>query len=270
MQVYRNMNIGTAKPPSFLLDSLPHHLVDCISPDQQFCAGDFVRESDRLCTEISARGRLPVILGGTAFYIKNFVYGLPDTPQSDPGIRESLLKRLDIEGLDPLREELSGVDSLSASRIHPHDAYRIVRSLEIFYASGHPQSSFEAGATLREGYSFVCIALDRPRAEVYERIEKRVDEMFDAGLVDEFNGLLEAGYGPDDPGMQAIGYREFFLTDPPASDIPLIRDAIVRNSKKYAKRQETFIRSMKGIHHVHAEDFSGVAALIKTALDGLL
>ena len=256
MQVYRGMDIGTAKPDATFLQSLPHHLLDICDPREQFCAGDFVRLADIACADIHARKKIPVILGGTAFYIKNFLYGLPETPQSDPEIRRHFLERMQNEGASKLLGELALVDPESARRIHIHDEYRIVRALEVFYASGRPLSSFVLPEHYRSGYRFLVLALERPRDELYARIDRRVDEMFASGLEAEFRALVEAGYTKDDPGMQAIGYREFFMTDPPGSDTSLISAQIKLDSRKYAKRQETFIRSIPSVIHLHADDYS--------------
>ncbi len=272
MQVYRGMDIGTAKPDKSFLRYLPHHLLDLCDPREQFCAGDFVRLADASCAEIHARGKLPVILGGTAFYIRNFLYGLPETPESDPDLRDALKVRMEREGSAVLHAELAAVDPESAVRIHPNDEYRIIRALEVFAASGRPRSSCPVPAITRAGYRFLVISLDRNREELYARIDARVDAMFASGLAAEFAGLVAAGFAATDPGMQAIGYREFFLTDPPGSDIPLIRDAVCRDSRKYAKRQETFIRAMDNVLHLAADDFYGVyralSAFYGLPLDG--
>jgi tRNA dimethylallyltransferase len=264
MQVYRGMDIGTAKPDRDFLDKLPHHLIDLRDPREQFSAGDFVRLGDLACSDIHARGKLPVILGGTAFYIRNFLYGLPVTPESDPETRQALIARMKAEGASVLMAELSSVDPESAARINIHDEYRIIRALEVFAASGRPLSSFALPESYRSGYRFLVVALERPREELNERIAARVDEMFDSGLETEVRRLIDAGYVASDPGMQAIGYREFFPFA--ASGPDAIRAAIKNDSRKYAKRQETFIRPMPGVLHLAADDFSAFAR----ALDGFL
>ncbi|HNY22059.1 MAG TPA: tRNA (adenosine(37)-N6)-dimethylallyltransferase MiaA [Treponemataceae bacterium] len=262
MQVYRGMDIGTAKPDSSFLSALPHHLIDIRDPNEQFCAGDFVRLADIAVREIAGRGNLPVILGGTAFYVKNFLFGLPETPESDPVVRAEILSRMKVEGAARLMAELALVDPESAARIHPNDEYRIARALEVFAASGRPLSSYALKEIPRAGFSPLVVALDRPRDELNRRIDQRVLEMFDSGLEAEFRRLLAAGYRKDDPGMQAIGYREFFTTDPPGSNIPETIALIQSNSRKYAKRQETFIRSIPGVRRVGAEDYAAFSALL--------
>lgn len=258
MQVYRGMDIGTAKPSRSLLERLPHHLIDIRDPREQFSAGDFVRLADELCRSISGRGRLPVILGGTGFYIRNFLCGLPSTPESDPILRKNLQDRAEIEGTAAMHRELSAVDPESAAKIHPNDEYRILRALEVFLQSGKPRSAHDLSSRLRPGYRFKVIFLDRPRAQLYDRINLRVAEMFEQGLPEEFARLLEAGHDKAEPGMQAIGYREFFLTDPPGADPSRIREEIARNSRKYAKRQEVFMSSIPGVERWNPEDLPSI------------
>jgi tRNA dimethylallyltransferase len=253
MQVYRGMDIGTAKPDASLLESLPHHVIDIRDPDEQFCAGDFVRLADEACREIAARGKLPVVLGGTGFYVKNFLFGLPETPESDPALRAELLERMRVEGPRRLMEELRSCDPESAARIHPNDEYRIARALEVYRASSRPLSSFALSSSFRGGFRFLALAIERDREELNGRINARVDAMFDSGLEGEFESLVKAGYGPSDPGMQAIGYREFFG----APDAIAAREAIKNDSRKYAKRQETFIRPIPGILRLSADDIAG-------------
>ncbi len=270
MQVYRGMDIGTAKPGLSFLQKLPHHLIDICDPEEQFCAGDFVRLADCACEDIYRRGKLPVILGGTAFYIRNFLYGLPVTPESDPVLRLSLRSRMRAEGASVLYKELRDVDPVSAARIHCNDEYRIIRALEVSRASGRPLSSYELPSILRRGYRFLVISLDRSREELYARIDSRVREMFDSGLETEVATLRAAGCGPELPGMQAIGYREFFTPD--LGDNPVepmtapMRERMIgriqHDSRKYAKRQETFIRSLDRVFHVGADDFLSISEAV--------
>ena len=260
-QVYKGMDIGTAKPPASLLKALPHHLINIRKPNEPFCAGDFVREADRCCAEIHTRGHLPIVSGGTGFYIKNFVYGLPKTPQSSPKTREALKKRMEAEGLSSLYAELAQVDPARAAAVSPNDAYRILRALEVYADSGLPQTSFLVPQEKRRGYRFLILSLDRPRDELYKRIDERCRQMLAAGLEKEAASLVQAGFSPQDPGMRAIGYREFFsfpgclkkLKDGDAlakEEADTIMQKIAKNSRLYAKRQETFIKPMEDVIHV--------------------
>ncbi len=270
MQVYRGMDIGTAKPDQQLLESLPHHLIDICNPSEQFSAADFVRLADAAALDIHQRGKLPVIMGGTAFYIKNFMFGLPETPVSDAAVRDLLQVRLRSEGAAVLHQELSVVDPVSAARIHIHDGYRITRALEVYACAGRPLSSFALCGQLRDQYRFLVIGLERPREELNRRITLRVDQMFDSGLEKEARALIEAGFGPEAPGMQAIGYREFF----DASCDGNRREMIDRHTRLYAKRQLTFFRSLPGVQWFGAQEIERISETVgrfygSSVLDGL-
>lgn len=267
MQVYRGLDIGTAKPDPEFLSHLPHHLIDIRDPNEQFGVGDFVRLADLACADIWARGKFPVVLGGTAFYLRNFIYGLPVTPEANPDVRRHLLDRLASEGAGVLMAELAAVDPESARRIHIHDEYRIVRALEVYIASGRPLSSFRVSESSRPGYRFLVIALERDRQDLRARIDRRVVEMFDEGLPGEFERLIAKGYTSNDPGMQAIGYREFFSAGTPVEDLAAVRALIQNDSRKYAKRQETFIHALPCVQYFGAEDFTGIATVMSSFME---
>lgn len=241
MAVYKYMNIGTAKPDKTVLSQIPHHLIDFLEPNCQFSVNEFVRRSDLLCTEIYSHGKIPAIVGGTGFYIRNFLLGLPKTPESNAEIRTQLKNELEKSGIDFMYEKLKLVDNESAQKINKNDAYRILRALEVFYLTGKPRSSFSLSEKLRENYDFFTVILERDRSDLYERIDMRIEQMFSQGLEQEVQSLIEKGFTKDDAGMKAIGYREFFEGfDSPAE----IKEKIKHDSHKYAKKQYVF---MKGI-----------------------
>jgi tRNA dimethylallyltransferase len=263
MQVYRGMDIGTAKPTAGERARLPHHLLDIRSPNEQFNAGDFVRLADEACEDISGRGKLPVITGGTGFYLKNFIQGLPQAPPSDSRIRDDLRRELRERGAASLLEELALDDPVSAARIHVNDEYRLLRALEVLRLSGRPLSSFNAkGAEGRPFYRFLIIGLARPREELYRRINLRCAAMFRQGLADEVLGLFNEGYSPKDPGLRAIGYREFFIEDQDekeknyrlSRDLDGVQALISQNSRRYAKRQMTFFSGIPEVKWIEAGD----------------
>jgi tRNA dimethylallyltransferase len=262
MQVYRGMDIGTAKPSAEEKARLPHHLIDIRNPDEQFNAGDFVRLAGEAILEIARRGAFPIVCGGTGFYLKNLIMGLPEAPPSDEGIRATLKGELHEKGAAALMEELARFDPASAAKIHLNDEYRLLRALEVLRLSGRPLSSFGlSGAADKENFRsrcrFLVIGLSRPREELYRRINARCAAMFARGLPDEVRKLHEAGYTPRDPGLRAIGYREFFVEDE-TSDVPSCEkgayrlsqdlagvEALVKqNCRRYAKRQVTFFASI--------------------------
>ena len=163
--VYKGMDIGTAKPDEALQKEIPHHLINLLTPDKQYNVSDFVNAADIACEEINSRGHLPVVCGGTGFYIRNFLYGLAPTPVSDEKLRNELKDRISREGNQKLYNELKKIDPQSAAKIHPNDAYRICRALEVYYLCGKPRSSFKAEGhgQLRNKFDFKFIVLEPPR-----------------------------------------------------------------------------------------------------------
>ena len=255
MQVYRGMDIGTAKPSAEERRRLPHHMIDIREPSQQFNAGDFVRLADKACLQIASRGKLPVVSGGTGFYLKNFILGLTEAPPSDKKIREQLKQERREKGVVSLMEELASCDPVSAKRIHINDEYRILRALEIYRSCGRPLSSFEVSTgEKRCNFKFITIGLSRPREELYSRINLRCADMFRQGLPEEVRSLYEAGYTPNDPGLHAIGYREFFVKDIEepdkwrfSQDTSGVQALVAQNSRRYAKRQITFLAGIPDV-----------------------
>ncbi len=268
MQAYTGMDIGTAKPSERMLARLPHHLVSFLPPSVQYNAGDFVKRAEKLVDDISCRGRLPIVCGGTAFYIRCFLFGLPESPEGG-GEARSRLRGLEREkGSRALREELSRRDPEAAVRIAPNDRYRTERALEILESSGKSVFSYQWPRTLRRDYRFTNLGLRRPREELYKRIDARVDAMFSAGLAAEVRGLMEDGCLADDPGMKAIGYREFFEMRRGCLTFADVKELIKRDSRRYAKRQTTFFRTIPGVQWIDAADLEGIRALIGAFIQG--
>jgi tRNA dimethylallyltransferase len=294
MQVYRGMDIGTAKPSPEERRRIPYHLIDIRSPGEQFNAGDFVRLADECCGLINGRGALPVVSGGTGFYLKNFILGLGGAPPSDREIRSALREELRLQGAAVLMKELSQVDPASAARIHLNDEYRLLRALEVFRLSGRPLSSYAAfgssGSVEGPGrggrYRFLTAGLRRGREELYRRINERCAWMFRSGLPGEVKALVEQGYGPQDPGLRAIGYREFFIPssggegeDTPqgfrlAADLTAVEALAAQNSRRYAKRQITYFASIPAVQWIDLEGAGGdpaelLSAMVRDFLTGL-
>jgi len=251
MQAYRGMDIGTAKPSNDLLHRLPHHLIDIKDPDEQYTAGEFVARADALCATLSAKGILPIISGGTGFYLMNYVCGLPASPPSSPAIRAQVAQDLQRRGAAALRTELASADPAAAARIHEHDLYRLTRAIEILRASGEAPSRFMPSKTIRPGRRFLIVGITRPREVLRARIHARVEAMMRAGLAAEVEGLVSRGFGPGDPGMHAIGYREFFELAGRPPDA--IAQAIELHTSQYAKRQMTFFRALPGLRWIEPE-----------------
>ncbi|MBN2874510.1 MAG: tRNA (adenosine(37)-N6)-dimethylallyltransferase MiaA [Spirochaetales bacterium] len=257
-QVYKGLDIGTAKPGAAERARIPHRLIDIAYPDESFSVGRFVELADKACADALAAGALPILSGGTAYYIRAFLYGPPPAPPADPVVRAMLRAELATRGADALRRELAEVDPASAARISPADLYRTTRALEVYRCSGKPLSSFAPPTLPRARWNTLTLGLDRPRAELYARVEARVDAMMAAGLEAEVAALRAAGYGPESPGMKAIGYAEFCN----GGELTTIVDAIKLHTRRYAKRQLTFMRSLPGVRWFNADDYVGVVDTI--------
>jgi tRNA dimethylallyltransferase len=267
MQVYRYLDIGTAKPAAALRRAIPHHLIDIVDPDVQFDAGQFVRRAERAIEDIRARGGLPLLCGGTAYYLRSFICGLAQAPASDPWIRRQLKEELARRGLEALLAELGRVDPVTRAAVAEADAYRVLRALEVFRATGRPLSSFANPDRPRPDFTFLTLGLARERPELYRRIDARVEGMFTAGLIREVAELLARGYGPKDPGLRGIGYREFFLMQRGCWTLSGLREAIQRDSRRFAKRQITFFKSLPGVEWLPAGEPERIARRIAGFLD---
>ena len=268
VQVYRGLDIGSAKADNTITERIPHHLIDILDPWESYNVADFIRLADQACADIWSRGKLPVISGGTAFYFKHFMYGLSDAPQSDPETRAAVQLFIKDQGLKKAHDYLKIVDPVSAERINENDSYRISRAIEVYRTSGKPLSSFALPAKPRNDMQILSIGLMRDKEELKSRIRERVDIMFGQGLVDEMRKLLGMGAVPSWQSMQGIGYSEFMdvLFDPvygdqlktidelTSDDMASIKEKIVSDSVHYAKRQMTFFRSFADVKWIDAED----------------
>ena len=252
MQIYRGMDIGTAKPTPEERRRVPHHMIDILDPDEPYSAADYGDEAARVATEILSRGKLPVFCGGTGLYLTAALTGRHgDAPPSDPALRAELSERGKTEeGRAKLYEELAALDPISAAATHKNNLRRVVRALEIYRLTGKPKSVFdEESRNCPPRFDCLTLGLDFPeRGALYRRIDRRVDEMAAAGLYNEAKTLWEKGYlAPGTTAGQAIGYRQFLpcftgdLTpEEAAEDIKLA-------TRRYAKRQLTWFRAQEGI-----------------------
>ena len=256
------MKIGTARPGAAVLDSIPHHLVGVVDPSYQFTVGEFIKRADLLVYDILMRRNIPVVAGGTAFYIKTFLYGLSNTPPGSENIRNKIKTQLKEKGIGFLQKQLLEIDPASGQRIAGKDINRIVRAIEVFQLSGKPISSYHVSDSLRTQYQFLIIGLNRDRTELYSRIERRVESMFSQGLTEEVKRLMTMGYRSEDPGMKGIGYREFFEMQRGCCSMGDVVNLIKRNSKRFAKRQLTFFRSIPGVNWIHPDERKTIKSMI--------
>ena len=251
MQVYRGMDIGTAKPSPDLQKRVRHHLLDIVSPDKNFSAGDFRREAVKAISEIHSRGAKPILVGGTGLYIRVLLKGLVEVPPADPEYRKELQELIERSGGDFLLSKLALLDPVSAAALHPNDHVRIIRALEVFRQSGSPISAFrDRHGFMAEEYDYLKIGIRLSREELYSRINRRVECMIDEGLEDEVKGLLASGYDLELKSMKSIGYREMCSYLAGECTIDEAVELIKRNTRRYCKRQETWFRGDSEIYWV--------------------
>ena len=267
IQVYRHLDIGSAKASPELQRQIEHHLIDIRDPQVQFTVADFIEEADRAVISIASRGKVPVIVGGTAFYYKHFLYGLSEAPPASERIRGEVQALIEEKGREWAHAYLCQVDPVSGSRIHINDTYRISRALEVFLQSGRPLSSYGLPTEARRGMKPLIIGLVREQEELHRRIALRVGQMFDEGLEDEIRRLVAMGADGSWPGLVGIGYREFFTALATGEYTrTMIAEEIVRNSRAYAKRQMTFFKSFADAQWFDAADIGPIITAIEDYL----
>jgi len=247
MQVYRGLDIGTAKPTAGQCRGVACHGIDLIEPNETFHLGAFIEMADRLIAEIVARGRRPLVAGGTGLYIKGLLQGVFEAPDVDRAVRERWLARAAAEGSPSLHAELARVDPEAAAHISPNDSIRVTRALEVWEQTGRPISQLwkESRAT-RSRYPYHLFVLSCAREVLYERINRRVEEMFRAGLADEVRRLIGAGASPDCHAFKALGYRHVLAWIEGQIGRREALEEMQKHTRRYAKRQLTWFRAMPG------------------------
>jgi len=241
MQVYKHMDIGTAKPTAEEKTRVVHHMVDIVEPDESFDAAQYAKRAGAKIIELDQQHITPFVVGGTGLYIKALLCGLFDEKVSDPEVRDRLKTEADAHGIQCLYERLSGLDPDTAKRLHPNDAYRIFRALEVVESTGQAISKHHKNhGFLEQPFASLKIGLSMDRAVLYERINTRVDAMISAGFLDEVKGLLARGISVDHKPMQSIGYRHLVdYIEGRLSWEECVR-TLKRDHRRYAKRQLTW------------------------------
>ncbi|BDV43013.1 tRNA dimethylallyltransferase [Geotalea uraniireducens] len=264
MQVYRGMDIGTAKPSAELRRRVPHHLLDIVDPDYNFSAADFQARATAAIADIHRRGRRAFVVGGTGLYLKALTRGLVDSPRGEGALRQELEERFDREGGELLLRELALADPATAERLHPNDRVRIVRALEVFLLTGRPFSTFhEEHRFAEEPYECLNLGLMVDREVLYRRVEERVEAMLAAGLVNEVRRLLAAGYSPELKALRSIGYKEVCAAL--AGEYPWEEAVrlIKRDTRRYAKRQLTWFKRETAIIWVeYPKNFASISNIV--------
>jgi tRNA dimethylallyltransferase len=244
MQIYRHMDIGTAKPNPAERSVIRHHMVDIIDPDEPFDAETYATQALSIVMALQKQEVLPFVVGGTGLYIKSLLYGLFDTRPADQEIRIRLKQEAEKEGGAVLYERLKKVDPVTAGKVHINDTYRIVRALEVYEASGAPISDFQR----RHGFQKsrltpLKFGLYMEREQLYDRIDERVEMMIHAGILDEVKHLRDVGYGSELKSMQSLGYRHMHDFLDGRMDWPETIRTLKRDTRRYAKRQMTWFKA---------------------------
>jgi tRNA dimethylallyltransferase len=254
MQVYRGLDIGTAKPTPDELAGIPHHLIDVVDPDEPFDAASFVRLADAAIEDISKRGKRAIVAGGTGLYLRTLIHGLQRGPRPVPEIRSEILKHVEKDGWPSLHEELRRRDPETAARLHPNDGVRILRALEVAAASGVPISEWQKQHRFKEErYDRLYLGLSRPRDKLSSRINRRVDHMMAGGFLEEVKGLIETGYGPHLKPMQGLGYRRLCEHLEGSLTLDEAVEKTKTDTRRFAKRQVTWFKKEQGLRWVPPE-----------------
>ena len=257
MQVYKGMDIGTAKIKKQEMEGVPHYLLDIKEPDEPFSAAEFQKRANTCIEDIQDRGKLPIIVGGTGLYIQSVIYDyhFSEAP-SDPLYREKLEKQVKEEGIEPVFDQLRSVDPESAKRIHPNNVRRVIRALEIFPCTGTTVSEQLHQQPTEMKYDTCIIGLTMDRDQLYQRIDQRVDGMVEEGLFDEVQSFYDRGLR-DCQSIQAIGYKEIYDYFEDRASIDEAIDSLKQNSRRYAKRQLTWFRNKMDVIWFNMTDIQG-------------
>jgi tRNA dimethylallyltransferase len=268
MQIYRTMDIGTAKPTAAEQSRVPHHLIDIVDPDEDFDAVQFAKMARGKVMQLHQKGVMPVVVGGTGLYIKALLQGLFQSNPVDPGVRERLTQEAEENGSSALHARLKQLDPDTAGRLHPNDAYRIVRALETIEATGRSISEHHQDHGFAdEPFHALKIGLQMDREKLYDRIDRRVDLMIETGLVDEVKKLLGMGYNADLKSMQSIGYRHMaaFIEGQLPWDECL--RTLKRDTRRFAKRQFTWFGADQQIRWYEPNQLNEIFGLVEGFLE---
>jgi len=246
-QIFRFMDIGTAKPTKEEIDLIPHHFINIKNPDETYNAGEFGSQGRKKYFELIQKNNIPIVVGGSGLYIQSLIYGLFEGEVNEPDVKQELQIRADQEGLTNLYNELKSVDPVSAEKIHFNDRQRIVRALEVWNISGKPISELRRDLHPKINLNPIFIGLNRDREKLYQMINKRVDLMINEGIIDEVRKLRQKGFNKNLQSQKTVGYQELhdYLDEKCSKDEAI--ELIKRNTRRFAKRQLTWFNKNKSI-----------------------
>ncbi len=255
MKIYRGMDVGTAKPSRVDRARVPHHLVDVASPSEEWSVGRYVKEADRAIREVVSRGKVALVVGGTPMWIRGLLEGIFEGPSADWAVRRELMDRAERVGAAALHADLASVDPTAAARIHPNDLRRVVRALEVHRITGKPISEMQTEwGKRRSEYRTLLLCLRRDREALCRRVDARVDAMIAGGLVEEVRTLLAAPGGMGRGARQALGYGEVIEHLEGKRGLAETVELVKRETRRFAKRQMTWFRSLAGLVWVDVAD----------------
>jgi tRNA dimethylallyltransferase len=263
-QVYRFMDIGTAKPSKEQRERIAHHLIDLVTPDERFSAADYAKKAREVVNQIIGRNKQPIAVGGSGLYLKALIEGFFQGPQADEDIRKKLKREAQELGEPHLFNRLREVDPQAAERIHPHDLVRIIRALEVYELTGRPISTWQRGGDYEPfPMHFAKIGLNLERDKLYQRINRRTDQMISAGLLQEVKRLKERGFTPQLKALRSVGYQELFDYLEGKFDLLSAIEKIKMNTRRYAKRQLTWFRKDEEVTWLDAEHDNLIGEILK-------
>ena len=265
-QIYRYINIGTAKPSPEILKKVKHHFIDHLDPGEYFSAGMFEREAREIISQLLISDILPVVVGGSGFYIRALTDGLSEIEATDPDVRDQLLKKLEEVGIEKLHDELTIVDPDLSHQLKVKDKQRILRGLEVYYISGKPLSQLQLIKPAPPDFQPLLIGLNANRQFLYNKINRRVDEMISSGLVEEVRELQNRGYSEKDNALNTVGYKEILEHFDGKHDFDTMIDRIKMNSRRYAKRQLTWFRRDNRIVWFNIDEYPDKDLMVKDIL----
>ncbi len=270
MQVYRYMDIGTAKIKPEETEGVPHHLIDVLNPTEDFNVTAFQTMAKQAINEIYSRGRIPIVTGGTGFYIQSLLYDISFEETEVSSYREELTAYYEAYGAHALHEELKKVDPVSYEEIHENNAKRVIRALEFYHDTGYPISEHNKAQRQKESpYNFEYFVLNDDREVLYGRIEKRIDTMIEQGLIEEVQSLLDYGCQPDMVSMQGLGYKEIISYLNGECSLEEAVYILKRDTRHFAKRQLTWFRREKEVTWIDRTSFSSEEEMLEYMLNRL-
>lgn len=265
-QVYRHLNIGTAKPTEQEQRQAKHHLIDILEPGQPYSAGQFARDARQTMSTLEAAGRGYIVVGGSGLYLRALIDGFSEMPPVSLEIRQRLRSEIEQRGIDAIYRRLKKYDRETADRLKPSDRDRILRALEVLEGTGRSISYWQSQPRKGDGRRYLLVVLDRKRAELYRRIEERTEQMISSGLLEEVRHLVAFGFKPALEVVKAVGYREALDFLDGRIDFGSMAEAIKMNTRRFAKRQLTWFRGMARARWLEVEEGSSTVEKILSML----